>query len=53
MNHPLARLPSLDLLRGFVAVARRMSVTQAAADLFLTQSAVSRQVRTLVAASLG
>ena len=27
MNHPLARLPSLDLLRGFVAVARRMSVT--------------------------
>ena len=47
MSHPLARLPSLDLLRGFVAVARRMSVTQAAADLFLTQSAVSRQLRAL------
>ncbi len=47
MEHALARLPSLDLLRGFVAVARRLSVTQAAADLFLTQSAVSRQIRAL------
>lgn len=47
MNNPLARLPSLDLLRGFVAVARRGSVTQAAADLFLTQSAISRQIRGL------
>lgn len=47
MNNALARLPSLDLLRGFVAVARRLSVTQAAADLFLTQSAVSRQIRAL------
>jgi DNA-binding transcriptional LysR family regulator len=41
------RLPPLDLLRGFVAVARRMSVTQAADDLHLTQSAVSRQLRAL------
>ena len=47
MPNALARLPSLDLLRGFVAVARRLSVTQAAADLYLTQSAVSRQVRAL------
>ena len=47
MDNALARLPSLDLLRGFVAVARRLSVTQAAGDLFLTQSAVSRQVRAL------
>ena len=47
MDNALARLPSLDLLRGFVAVARRLSVTQAAADLFLTQSAVSRQIRAL------
>ena len=47
MVNALARLPSLDLLRGFVAVARRLSVTQAAADLFLTQSAVSRQIRAL------
>ena len=38
------RLPSLDLVRGFVAVGRRMSVTLAAQDLFLTQSAVSRQI---------
>ncbi len=47
MDSPLARLPSLDLLRGFVAVARRGSVTLAAGDLFLTQSAISRQIRAL------
>ncbi|ADJ62789.1 LysR family transcriptional regulator [Herbaspirillum seropedicae] len=44
MSLPLAKLPPLDLLRGFVAVGRRMSFTLAAQDLFLTQSAVSRQV---------
>jgi LysR family glycine cleavage system transcriptional activator len=49
MTIPLARLPSLDLLRGFVAVARRMSITQAAEDLFVTQSAVSRQIKGLEA----
>ncbi|WP_459616589.1 LysR substrate-binding domain-containing protein [Bordetella sp. 2513F-2] len=43
----LARLPPLDLVRGFVAVGRRMSITLAAQDLHLTQSAVSRQVRAL------
>lgn len=43
----IGRLTSLDLIRGFVAVGRRMSITPAAEDLFLTQSAVSRQVRTL------
>jgi DNA-binding transcriptional LysR family regulator len=37
----------LDLIRGFVAVGRRMSITQAADDLCLTQSAVSRQVHAL------
>lgn len=47
MTLPLARLPSLDLLRGFVAAGRRMSITQAAADLFITQSALSKQVRAL------
>lgn len=47
MPLPLARLPSLDLIRGFVAVGRRMSITQAAEDLCLTQSAVSRQIRSL------
>jgi LysR family transcriptional regulator, glycine cleavage system transcriptional activator len=41
------RLPSLDLVRGFVAVGRRMSMTLAADDLFLTQSAVSRQILAL------
>lgn len=45
MDH--SRLPSLDLLRGFVAVGRRMSITHAARDLFLTQSAVSRQIHAL------
>ncbi|MEI2780131.1 MAG: LysR substrate-binding domain-containing protein [Candidatus Competibacter sp.] len=47
MPLPLARLPSLDLIRGFVAVGRRMSITRAAEDLCLTQSAVSRQIRAL------
>jgi len=40
-------LPSLDLLRGFEAAARHRSFTKAAVELFLTQSAVSRQVQTL------
>ena len=47
MSVPLVRLNSLDLLRGFVAVGRRMSITLAAEDLCLTQSAVSRQVAAL------
>ena len=47
MSIALARLPSLDLIRGFVAVGRRMSITLAAQDLCLTQSAVSRQVLAL------
>jgi len=41
------RLLPLDLIRGFVAVGRRMSITLAAQDLCLTQSAVSRQIRAL------
>ena len=40
-------LPSLDLLRTFEVVARHLSFTRAAAELFVTQSAVSRQVRQL------
>ncbi|HEX5338602.1 MAG TPA: LysR substrate-binding domain-containing protein [Gallionella sp.] len=47
MSVPLHRLASLDLIRGFVAVGRRMSITLAAEDLCLTQSAVSRQVQAL------
>lgn len=40
-------LPSLDLIRGFEAAARRLSFTLAAEELFVTQSAVSRQVKAL------
>src|SRR5437870_1889283 len=40
-------LPSLDLLKGFEAAARNLSFTKAAAELFVTQSAISRQVQTL------
>ncbi len=47
MATSLVRLPSLDLIRGFVAVGRRMSITLAAEDFCLTQSAVSRQIHAL------
>jgi LysR family glycine cleavage system transcriptional activator len=47
MSTDLNQLPPLDLLRGFVAVGRRLSITLAANDLHLTQSAVSRQVLAL------
>jgi LysR family transcriptional regulator, glycine cleavage system transcriptional activator len=47
MRNPLLALPPLDAIRGFVAVARRMSITFAAKDLCLTQSAVSRQIQNL------
>lgn len=43
----LLTLPPQDAIRGFVAVARRMSITLAARDLCLTQSAVSRQIQSL------
>ncbi|HEY2254085.1 MAG TPA: LysR substrate-binding domain-containing protein [Variovorax sp.] len=42
-------LPPLELLRSFEAAARTLSFTQAAAELFLTQSAVSRQMQQLEA----
>lgn len=47
MSVSLPKIPSVDLIRGFVAVGRRMSITLAAGDLFLTQSAVSRQIHGL------
>ena len=40
-------LPSLDLLKGFEAAARNLSFTKAAEELYLTQSAISRQIKTL------
>ena len=42
-----SRLPSLDLLKGFEAAARHLRFTRAAEELFLTQSALSRQMQTL------
>ena len=42
-------LPALDLLRSFDAAARHLSFTLAARELFLTQSAVSRQIQQLEA----
>jgi LysR family transcriptional regulator, glycine cleavage system transcriptional activator len=46
-NKPLDRLPPLDLLAAFEAAARHLSFTRAAAERFVTQSAVSRQMRAL------
>jgi DNA-binding transcriptional LysR family regulator len=43
-NHSL---PSLDLLKGFESAARHLNFTRAADELFVTQSAVSRQIKTL------
>src|SRR5262245_28195946 len=40
-------LPPLDLIQGFEAAARNLSFTKAAEELFVTQSAVSRQIRAL------
>jgi LysR family transcriptional regulator, glycine cleavage system transcriptional activator len=40
-------LPALDLLLGFEAAARHLSFTRAGEELFLTQSAVSRQIKEL------
>lgn len=40
-------IPSTTALRTFVAAARHLTFTGAADELFLTQSAVSKQIRTL------
>ncbi|HKQ25112.1 MAG TPA: transcriptional regulator GcvA [Burkholderiales bacterium] len=40
-------LPSLDFFKGFEAAARHLSFTRAAEELFVTQSAVSRQIQAL------
>jgi DNA-binding transcriptional LysR family regulator len=41
------RLPQLGFIQGFEAAARHLSFTKAAEELFITQSAVSRQVKAL------
>ncbi|HEX4985974.1 MAG TPA: LysR substrate-binding domain-containing protein [Burkholderiales bacterium] len=47
----MARKPdpvaTLDFYRGFEAAARHLSFTRAAAELFVTQSAISRQIQSL------
>lgn len=43
-------MPSLTALRSFEAVARTLSFTKAAAELAVTQAAISRQVKALEAA---
>ncbi|HEY5861685.1 MAG TPA: LysR substrate-binding domain-containing protein [Casimicrobiaceae bacterium] len=47
MHNTLRALPSLDFLRGFEAAGRRLSFTLAAEELFVTQSALSRQIKAL------
>lgn len=42
-------LPALDLLKAFEAAARHLSFTRAGSELFLSQSAVSRQIQQLEA----
>ncbi len=44
-----SELPRLELLRSFEAAARTLSFTLAARELFLTQSAVSRQIQQIEA----
>ena len=47
MSNKPAHMPALDLFRGFEAAARHLSFTRAAEELFITQSAVSRQIQAL------
>ncbi|CAN5481973.1 LysR substrate-binding domain-containing protein [soil metagenome] len=47
MNTPYRRPLSLGNLRAFEAVARRSSFSEAAEELFVTQSAISRQIKGL------
>ena len=47
MNTPRRRPLALGNLRAFEAVARRLSFSEAAEELYLTQSAISRQIKGL------
>ncbi|WP_024872473.1 transcriptional regulator GcvA [Tolumonas lignilytica] len=43
----LRRLPPLNALKAFEAAARHLSFTKAAEELFVTQAAISHQIKTL------
>jgi LysR family transcriptional regulator, glycine cleavage system transcriptional activator len=45
--HTPRDLPALDLLKSFEAAARHLSFTKAGQELFLSQSAISRQIQML------
>jgi LysR family glycine cleavage system transcriptional activator len=45
--HNARDLPALDLLKSFEASARHLSFTRAGQELFLSQSAISRQIQQL------
>ncbi len=47
MQNDPSRLPPLDLLVSFDAAARHLSFTKAGAERFLSQSAISRQIKAL------
>jgi LysR family glycine cleavage system transcriptional activator len=47
MNSRRYNLPHLAFFQGFEAAARTLSFTKAAGELFVTQSAVSRQIKAL------
>ena len=47
MAKKTASVPALDFFRGFEAAARHLSFTRAAEELFVTQSAISRQIQAL------
>jgi DNA-binding transcriptional LysR family regulator len=47
MPHKRYRLPQIGFFQGFEAAARNLSFTKAAEELFITQSAVSRQIKAL------
>src|SRR6266571_3114006 len=47
MSKPRHPRLSLDLLRGFRVAARHLSFTRAASELFVTQPAISREIKTL------
>lgn len=49
ITHMTPRLPPLNAVRAFAAAARHQSFTLAAAELFVTHGAISRQVKTLEA----